>query len=125
MASAISSLNNLIVEQVRVVAHTMGPVVQGGQLSQNHWSIYLLTAGGGSVRVNMAQMRPTDDNGTMSVTRHTYTESNSAVKFFDFPATNGVNVGRVLRLFQQKGRQRYRMTGTGVGCRHWMYGSTR
>lgn len=112
----------LVVEKVRVVAHTMGPVVPGGQLSQNHWSIYLLAQGGGSVRLNMATNPDRrEDKGVFTVTRHAYDLTNSAVRCWDFAAITRFTVGDVLRLIARKGRQRYRMTGNGVGCRHWMY----
>lgn len=112
----------LVVEKVRVVAHTMGPVTAGGQLSQNHWSIYLLTQGGGSVRLNMAtNPDPREDKGVFTVTRHAYDLTNSAVHCWDFLAIKHFTVGDVLRLIGRKGRQRYRMTSSGVGCRHWMY----
>lgn len=112
----------LVVEKVRVVAHTMGPVTAGGQLSQNHWSIYLLTQGGGSVRLNMAaNPQLHEDKGIFTVTRHAYDLTTSAVRCWDFPAVKHFIVGDVLRLIQRKGRHRYRMTTNGVGCRHWMY----
>jgi hypothetical protein len=110
----------LVVEKVRVVAHTMGPLVPGGQLSKNHWSIYLLVAGGGSVRLNMALGASNDDTGKFSVTRHAYTETTSAVRYFDFATVENVTVGDILRLIQARNRHRYRMTPTGVGCRHWV-----
>lgn len=112
----------LVVEKFRVVAHTMGPVTAGGQLSQNHWSIYLLTQGGGSVRLNMAtKPEHQEDKGTFTVTRHAYDLTTSAVCCWDFSAVRHCTVGDVLRLIQRKGRHRYRMTLGGVGCRHWMY----
>ena len=118
--AASSEIPTLVVEMVRVVAHTMGAVVHGGQLSQNHWSIYLIVEGGGSVRLNMAITTPSDDTGKFSVTRHQYTETQSAVRYFDFAAGDSITVGHVLCLIQDKARHRYRMTPTGVGCRHWV-----
>ena len=120
--SVTASTQNLVVEKVRFVAHTLGPVAPGAQLSQNHWSVYLLVKGGGSVRLNMATNdRAGDDNGVFTVTRHAYALTTSAVRHFDFAVAKDVTVGRILRLIGEKRRQRYRMTPTGVGCRHWMY----
>lgn len=51
--AAVSGIPQITVTKVRVVTHTMGPVIPGGQLSQNHWSIYLLTPDAGSTRLNM------------------------------------------------------------------------
>ena len=102
-----SIIPTLVVETVRVVAHTMGPVVPGGQLSQNHWSIYLLIESGGSVRLNMTITGPSDDTGKFSVTRHQYTETMSAVRYFDFATVNNITVGHILRVIQEKTRHRY------------------
>ncbi|KAJ4538958.1 hypothetical protein HRR78_007883 [Exophiala dermatitidis] len=52
----------------------MGPVAPGAQLSQNHWSIYLIIKGGGSVRLNMeTDPTPGKHEGIFKVTRHQLT----------------------------------------------------
>jgi len=61
-----------------------------------------------------------EDIGIFSATRYEYELTNTVVRYWDFAATAGLTVGHVLRLIAQHGRQRYRMTGTGVGCRHWV-----
>lgn len=48
--AAGSGIPQITVTKVRVVTHTMGPVIPDGQLSQNHWSIHLLTPDDGSIR---------------------------------------------------------------------------
>ena len=42
-----------VVTQARVVVHTTGPLSPNTLMSDNHWSIYLLLTGGGSLRLNM------------------------------------------------------------------------
>ena len=116
---ATASNDALTVRTIRVVAHTMGPVVPGGQLSQNHWSVYLLTNDGNSVRLNMIP-QPTNLIGSLNITTHMYTTSESAVRFFDFPSVE-VPVEYILQLIHQKGRERFRFEERGVGCRHWVY----
>ena len=118
MSQQQSSITSLRVELIRFVAHTEGPVIPGGQLSQNHWSLYLLVHGG-SVRLNMAAQEGTDV-GKFTVTRHAYTQSNSAVRLFDYEPMRQVTVGDVLGLVREKNRHQYTLTPTGVGCRFWM-----
>ncbi|EHY60709.1 hypothetical protein ABEF92_000304 [Exophiala dermatitidis] len=99
----------------------MGPVAPGAQLSQNHWSIYLIIKGGGSVRLNMeTDPTPGKHEGIFKVTRHQYEMTTSCVRHWDCPATDNITVGRILKLIGEKRRNRYRMTPTGVGCRHWV-----
>ena len=108
-----------IVIAVRIVAHSMGPVSEGGQLSQNHWSIYLLLQSGGSYRLNMTtNPAPGQDEGIFETTENADDLTRSCVRYWDFDAVSGLTVAHVLGLIAQKGRQRYRMTGSGVGCRH-------
>lgn len=112
---------DLTVETVRIVAHTMGPVAPGAQLSQNHWSIYLVVGESASVRLNMIpSTKEGDDKGIFHVTRHLYTLTNSAVRYFDFGVANKMIVRQVLDLIASKKRHQYIMTPTGVGCRHWV-----
>jgi hypothetical protein len=95
----------------------MGPVTQGGQLSQNHWTIYMLTATG-SVQLNM-QADAVSDRGKLVVKEHAYITSNTAVQYWDVPAYPNVSAGDVYSLILTKGRDRYNMTEGGVGCRWW------
>lgn len=119
--SSSAALPELVVEKVRVVAHTMGPVAAGAQLSQNHWSIYLTVIGGGYVQLNMeTNTAPGERKGIFKVTRHLYELTTSNVRHWDFSAASNVTVEKILRLIGEKKRNRYRMTSTGVGCRHWV-----
>lgn len=107
--------------KVRIVAHTLGPVVPGGQLSQNHWSFYLLNPDGGSVRLNMEWVPGSEnDKGKFSVTRHAYAQTTSAVHVFDYEVPNGMKVVNFLQVLRDKKRHNYKMTPTGVGCRFWV-----
>lgn len=120
-AATDTPIPQLTVTKVRVVVHTMDAVVQGGQLSQNHWSIYLLTPGGGSVRLNMEWVPGTvGDKGTFTVKRHLYARSNSSVKDFDYDVRPNTKVESFLRIVRDKKRHSYKMTPTGVGCRFWV-----
>ena len=122
MSAAASNVPQITVVKLRVVAHTMGPVVPGGQLSQNHWSIYLLSPDGGSVRLNMEWIRgAANDKGKFTVTKHAYAKTNSAVRIFDYDVVSGTKVQSFLKIIGDKKRQNYKMTPTGVGCRFWVY----
>ena len=117
------SITNLVVTSIRVVAHTMGPVALGAQLSQNHWSIYLVHSNG-SVRINMELKDPaaTSSRGLLTVTSYGYVSvSTSAVRSWDFATTNNLAVYYVLEAIRNKGRSNYDMAEGGVGCRYWMY----
>ncbi|RMZ80607.1 hypothetical protein DV738_g2543, partial [Chaetothyriales sp. CBS 135597] len=116
-----SIIPQLPVTKVRVVAHTLGPVIPGGQLSQNHWSIYLLNPDEGSVRLNMEWIEGTvGDKGTFTVKRYSYALTMSAVQSFDYDVKSDIKVHSFLELIGQKRRQNYKMTPTGVGCRFWV-----
>lgn len=111
---------NASVVKMRVVVHTLG--YAGWDKSRNHWSIYLILPGEtASVRLNMSLARGSDENGTFTVTSHTYTETNSLLTYFDYPASPSVRVGNFINLVYQLNRNKYRMTGSGNGCRFWMY----
>jgi len=119
--SVPQEVTNLIVTRIRIVAHTMGPVISGGQLSQNHWSLYLVHPDG-SVRLNM-QTDPTSNSsrGVLAVTNHGYTTvSSSAVKSWEFNVIDNLAVYYVIQLVLDKGRYAYDMAEGGVGCRYWM-----
>lgn len=115
-------ITDLIITRVRVVAHTMGPVAPGAQLSQNHWSIYLIHSTG-SVRLNMMLGNPnsTSSQGLLTITAYPYTTvSISAVNSWDFVATSDLAVYYILQSIMEHRRQDYDMAEGGVGCRYWM-----
>lgn len=117
-----STYLSLPVRFVRVVSHTMGPVVPGAQLSQNHWSIYLITQGG-SIRINMTLQDPksNDDTGAVQVSFHPYELSTSATAYWDFQPVQNITVEHFTNNIITNRRQNYRMAENGVGCRYWMY----
>ncbi|PVH91144.1 hypothetical protein DM02DRAFT_474664, partial [Periconia macrospinosa] len=92
------------VSHFRVVAHTMGPVIQGGQLSQNHWTIYVLTSTTGSIQLNMQLVDQASDRGKLVVKEHAYINSNTAVQCWDVPARPNALAGKVYDLILSKGR---------------------
>lgn len=106
-----------VVDSVRVVVHTLGPA---GNISDNHWSIYLLLADSqGSIRINM-RAEPGDSNGSLSWTKQAYLLTQSAIRHWDFPATQATQVRHIADFIYQQGRHRYNMSGGGSGCRYWM-----
>lgn len=116
----MSAYQNANVVKMRVVVHTLG--YAGWDKSRNHWSIYLILSGEtASVRLNMSLAQGSDENGTFSVTSHAYTETNSLLTYFDYTATPSVKVGNFINLVYHLHRDKYRMTGSGNGCRFWMY----
>lgn len=106
----------------RVVVHTArnAAKTEDGR-SANHWSIFLLLAGQtASVRLNMSNVDGADEFGTFGVTSHEYLLSQSQLDHFDYPVAPGRKVHDFCHLIDSKGRNRYRMTGLGNGCRHWV-----
>jgi hypothetical protein len=61
-----------------------------------------------------------DENGTFSITDHTYVVTNSQLTYFDYPTTQGLTVGHYISLLIQYRRHAYRMTNEGNGCRFWV-----
>ena len=109
------------VDQVRVVVHTLGPW-PNREMSDNHWSIYLILAkNSGSVRMNM-KAELDDPKGTLEWSPNLpYTKTNSAIQHWDYNVSPGVTVGSVYGLVMEKGRDQYNMSGGGSGCRYWVY----
>lgn len=106
------------VETVRIIVHTTGPA--GPNISDNHWSIFLLLHNGESVRVNMAA-EPGYINGELRWSKHNYQLSTSAIRHWDFQVRKSVRVCDIASLLYRQGRHLYDMSGGGSGCRWWMY----
>lgn len=106
-----------VVQYVRVVVHTLGPA--GPSISDNHWSIYLLLANNNSVRINMTA-EPGFIDGTLKWTQQSYLLTTSAIRYWEFPVSQGVQFRHIANLIHQLGRQRYDMSGGGSGCRYWV-----
>jgi hypothetical protein len=120
LSAAMSTYQNANVVKIRIVVHTLG--YAGWDKSRNHWSIYLILPGEtASVRFNMSVVQGSDENGTFSATSHAYAVTNSQLTYFDYTATPGLKVGNLINLVYQLHRDRYRMTGSGNGCRFWVY----
>jgi hypothetical protein len=83
----------------------MGAIAPGAQLSQKHWSIYLVHSNG-SVRSNMELEDPAaiGSQGLLTVTSYGYVSvSTSAVRSFVFAATDNLAVYYVLEAIRNKG----------------------
>lgn len=103
---------------VRVVVHTTGAA--GPNTSDNHWSIYLLIQGDGSIRVNM-RADPGYINGILDLSSHSYLMTNSAIQHWDFATVGIVRVCDIVSLIYNYARHDYDMSGGGSGCRYWVY----
>ncbi|KAL5380677.1 hypothetical protein PMIN02_010558 [Paraphaeosphaeria minitans] len=118
--NTIVNYRQKLVSTFRVVAHTIGPVMPGAAVSQNHWTIYLLVPGG-SVQLNMkTNINASISRGIFEVREHAYEQSNSAVRYFDLPAAQGVLVDYVEREIRSQRWDQYNMNENGVGCRWWI-----
>jgi hypothetical protein len=93
---------NTIVTTARVVAHK---TVLGDGSSENHWSIYLLPQPGStanlSIRMNM-RAEYGDTTGKLEWTAHDYTQSTSAVQYWDYLLAAGVTLQMVQNLILQQ-----------------------
>ena len=49
-----------------------------------------------------------------------YTRPNSAIIHWDYDLFEGISVGMIYLLIICNGRDRYRMSGGGSGCRFWV-----
>ena len=107
---------------VRVTVHSLGPVAEGAQLSDNHWTIELLVSGG-CVRLDMSLYAPnsaTDFRGLLKVSSLPYQLSQNHVTYFDFEVIGEKTVGHSTDTLIENGRHRYHLHHLGFGCRHWM-----
>lgn len=110
-----------VIISFRVVAHRKGPILPGGTMSQNHWSIYLIHAGG-SVRLSMGPKdgwTPLSNGRALEVKSFSHIGiTNSAVKHWDFTAAGNLSVRHVIQLIQHNNLQKYETNDVGVGCRY-------
>jgi hypothetical protein len=104
------------IERIRVVVHTGNALDH----SDNHWSIYLLLHGGGSVRVNMMTPEYGVAEGRLEWLNLQYPLPNSALQWWDFPVTQAIQVLHVARTIYRNNRQQYLFSGGDSGCRHWV-----
>ncbi|KFY31119.1 hypothetical protein V493_01381 [Pseudogymnoascus sp. VKM F-4281 (FW-2241)] len=115
---------NAEVVTFRVVVHTAGNAsfTKDGR-SANHWSIFLILAGrsAASVRLNMSNVDGLDEFGTFGVTDHDYLLSNSQLAYFDYPMVPSKRVRDFCDLIVREGRNMYRMSDLGNGCRYWVW----
>lgn len=108
------------VANVRITIHSLGPVVAGGQLSQNNWTIELLVSGG-CIRLDMKLYDPnstTDFRGVLSVQLLPSQLSQNYVSYLDYALSRRLKVWHFTNNIIEKGRHRYNMTSSGVRCRH-------
>lgn len=110
----------LPVKTFRITTHTVGLVFESDTRSANHVSIYLLMGDLSSVRLNMTKAGPTDTEGTYTEDYYPYEMSHSTVHFNDLRAVGGLTVGDVTQLVGSKGRKKYTLAPSGVGCRFWV-----
>jgi hypothetical protein len=104
-----------VVNAVRLVTHALPQNTEW-----NHWSIYLVLTGGGSVRFHMTTVA-NSNKGAFSVSPAlSYTLTNSAIRHWDFSVVANLTVGHVFTLIIDEGLQKYEMTGDGSGCRFWV-----
>ena len=108
------------VQGVRVVVHSSG-IWPNGNMSDNHWSIYLLLQDNdSSVRMNM-RAESNNPRGILEWSPNlAYTLTASAIKHWDYSFKSGVTVAKVYNLIMGNRRDQYRMSGGGSGCRWWM-----
>ncbi|KAF1955280.1 hypothetical protein CC80DRAFT_493202 [Byssothecium circinans] len=90
------------------------------QLSDNHWSIYLLVENNRSVRLNMAA-ESGYLTGNLNIRPYDYALTTSSIKHWDYKTVPGLSVSHIVGMIYQKGRHLYNMSGGGSGCRYWVY----
>ncbi|PGH04206.1 hypothetical protein AJ80_08551 [Polytolypa hystricis UAMH7299] len=113
----------LSVTNVRVTIHTLGVVFESDRRSENHASTYHLIGGTdveGSAQINIVKASPTDTMGTLQRKFCLYETSKTALHNVELRAVQGITVGQVLELLDQKGRGNYKLAPSGVGCRFWV-----
>ncbi|KAI9748179.1 MAG: hypothetical protein M4579_007291 [Chaenotheca gracillima] len=109
------------VETIRITIHTTGLFFESDTRSGNHASIFLLTVGGGSIRLDVYKRTSVDTMGTYRQQVCNYQESRTAVTSFDVQPSRGLKVHHVIDLITNKGRDRYRLAPSGLGCRFWVF----
>jgi hypothetical protein len=117
MSAPANNPDNSIVTHARVVAHLSQDF--GGGHSENHWSVYCLLQGGGAVRMNMVAPEYGVPEGRLDLSIYDYQLTNSALQHWDYTMAGGLTFKNVRDLVLSYGRDRYRFSGGGSGCRYW------
>ena len=88
-------------------------------MSNNHWSIYLLSLKGGSVCLNMRanwdeEADAWDTRGMLECSTYTYTKTNSCIQHWDYPVPD-ISIGQICTLLLNKERDSSKILGGGSG----------
>ncbi|KAK2808770.1 hypothetical protein FQN50_004442 [Emmonsiellopsis sp. PD_5] len=68
----------------------------------------------------MIKANPTAIMGTLERKFCLYEVSNTALHNIDLRTIEGLTVGKIIDLLEQKGRDKYQLAPSGVGCRFWV-----
>ncbi len=113
------SFGNAIVSCVRVMSHCSRDL--GGNVSENHWSIYLLLPHEQSIRMNM-RATPGNPVGRLETSVRSNQLPDSALWYRDYFLAPGITVNNIYALVVATlHRHRFRFSGGGSSCRHWWY----
>lgn len=93
-----------------------------GRPPTNHWTAFLQTHGGGSVKLDMVPGDGSDGRtGMLIIESKPYSFTQNAIKTASFQARGQPTVKTVTDLISRLGRDKYRFTEHDEGCRYWMY----
>lgn len=117
------TVGSLRVRVFRVVSHTTGLIYGEAPQNASHWSIYLIH-NNGSIRLSMdtdKRLQIPYPRGRLSTYTYDYTSaSNSAVRFWDFPAIKNVTVKDVYLTIGNHRCDSYNTGDNARGCRYWV-----
>ncbi|KUJ21208.1 uncharacterized protein LY89DRAFT_577813, partial [Mollisia scopiformis] len=119
MSAPANNRDKSIVTHARVVAHLSQNF--GGGNSENHWSVYFLLQGRGSVRMNMFTPKYGVKEGRLELSIYDYELPTSALKHWDYKMTEGKTFEDVRDFVSKNRRHHYDFSGGGSGCRYWCY----
>lgn len=106
------------VEEIRIVAHTTGPIDEEGH-SENHFSQYLVMPSGRTVQINMWNPDLEFINGTFKVKSCKYLTSNTMVKEFKFKPVQELSMKKVVTTLLDLRFNNFAFADGGMGCRYW------
>lgn len=85
-----------------------------------HAVLYLLTADGNSIELNMGSPSALTDMGRLIIRHRNFRRHRHCYKHWSLVPRPGLTVRDILRFIQEERRHIYQFHPSGLGCRHWV-----
>ncbi|KAJ5984607.1 hypothetical protein N7481_006706 [Penicillium waksmanii] len=114
------SILDLSVEKIRPSFLAAEYGVDPSAHLDTHAVLYLLTADGNSIELNMGSPSALTDMGRMIIGQRTFRRHRHCFKHWSLVVRPGLTVRDILRAIQEERRHIYQFHRSGLGCRYWV-----